>query len=64
MPVDKPDSLPRVHRCYSTVLSVCQRTGRSQAYPTDKNCITLPDGSCIGTNCMHDIPPRKGGDTQ
>ena len=24
----------------------------------DKNCYTLPDGSCVGINCMHDkVPP-------
>ena len=23
------------------------------AYPPDKNCITLPDSDCIGENCMH-----------
>src|ERR1700722_4968924 len=23
----------------------------------DVNCYTLPDGSCEGSNCMHDTPP-------
>ena len=23
----------------------------------DRNCFTLPDGSCIGRNCMHDVKP-------
>ena len=25
----------------------------------DKNCITLPDGSCVGSNCMHDPQPGE-----
>lgn len=24
--------------------------------PPDKNCYTLPDGSCVGKGCMHDAP--------
>lgn len=27
------------------------------ADPPDKNCITQPDGSCVGTGCMHDQEP-------
>lgn len=26
----------------------------------DKNCITLPDGSCVGKDCMHDV--EEGND--
>lgn len=22
----------------------------------DKNCVTLPDGSCISSDCMHNTP--------
>lgn len=25
----------------------------------DNNCVTLPDGSCIGTGCMHDQEEPK-----
>lgn len=29
----------------------------------DKNCITLPDGTCIGAlGCMHDRPPLEKGE--
>lgn len=24
----------------------------------DANCITTPDGGCIGTGCMHDVKPE------
>lgn len=27
--------------------------------PPDKNCFTLPDGSCKGNNCMHDEKPES-----
>jgi hypothetical protein len=22
----------------------------------DRNCVTLPDGNCVGNGCMHDVP--------
>jgi len=27
--------------------------------PPDKNCVTLPDGACVGKGCMHDPQPAK-----
>ena len=28
----------------------------------DRNCFTLPDGSCIGRNCMHDVKPTAAAE--
>lgn len=51
--------------CYNELAAdgECNACGNPQPEP-DKNCITTPDGGCIGgalagkTTCMHDIPKR------
>lgn len=30
------------------------KPSRDDHAPPDQNCYTLPDGSCVGENCMHD----------
>jgi hypothetical protein len=44
----------------STVYLLQQSARAALAAPTqpDKNCVSLPDGSCVGTGCMHDAPTQ------
>lgn len=30
--------------------------------PPDQNCVTLPNGDCVGENCMHDAQPAASGE--
>lgn len=39
------------------ILGSTSRYRRVIAQQPDQNCWSLPDGSCVGTNCMHDPIP-------
>jgi hypothetical protein len=39
----------------------CSTCPRPEAEP-DKNCVTTPDGSCVGEACMHDVHKVHIGD--